>query len=609
MKRVTSQSFFFVSTTDMSSEEEVQSLVDWAKSNGAYINDKLSFKNVKDRGVCCIIEESLTNEDKKSLIKIPEDLIISPVYCESFAEKYLPNIQINSSNINNIYLLLLSHLKFGKDDTILQSGLNLNSKFEKYINYLPNNGKLTGNPYFWNLEEKELLDGTDAHIFMKRNFLKLLNDWKQLVSNLSINDYPLLKDELLEFEAFKMGPVGGVSVDYLLNIKEISWTSFTGYLWANSIVQSRAFPYILFNKSDNFKNIYKECGFLLPIVDLLNNHDENKSQCKWTIENNIFEFNSLDDLNSLKKGMELFNNYGTKSNLEFLLNYGFCIKNNDADSTTLTLKVDNSVVEGAKKYGVILPKDSSEEGINFTLTRKDLLPNNLIDFFSYLVKLRSEKKGFSLRMKLEGLTQLKAIIKTKLKSFKKIDVVIGGKITEFNGKNIKFYRKTQKDIFQQSMEQIEKFEKNLLTKFQPFSFKSALQKDAKFLNSFLIIWGIGKYNQFVENNILDQAVLLWIMRIANKDVYSIEDKLNFPDFIYNEFEKVKSTVTVDNEDIAEYLPLYESLFPSLCQRVPDIYDRGIWTLNYLIYASVVADRLTYKRETNSEVFFIDPSKK
>lgn len=112
----------------------------------------------------------------------------------------------------------------------------------------------------------------------------------------------------------------------------------------------------------------------------------------------------------------------------------------------------------------------------------------------------------------------------------------------------------------------------------------------------------------IEKGILDHAVLLWIMRIANRDVYKdIPDKSIFPNFIYDEFQKVKNNTTIDNEDITEYLPMYQSLFPALCEKIPIVYNHGDWTLNNLIYAGTVADRLTYKRENNGEVFFIDPS--
>lgn len=586
------------------SVEQVQNLLNWAKSNGAEINEKLSFQGSKDHGISCIINESLNEDEKPSLIKVPHDIIISPELADKFASQYL-NTTTND-NINQNLIFLLSKLKFDKSSPVMIDNENINEKFQAYIDYLPKDGKSTANPYFWTLEEKELLDGTDAFIFMKRNFLKNLEDWKKIVSNLDVSQYPQLKDELLEYEAFKMGPVGGVSVNYLLNIKEISWTSFTAYLWSNCIIRSRAFPYILFSKS-NTK--YKNSAFLLPIVDLLNSEDENKSKCRWTInENNQFVFNTLDDLSKLSKGNELYNNYGDKSNVEFLLNYGFCLKGNTNESTSLTLKLDPSVIEGARKYGVVLPIDSTDESINFELKRNQELSKNLINFFAYLVKLSSEKKGFTLRMKLEGLTQLKAIIKTKLKTLRQVDVVKSDVVSDANAKTIKAYRKSQKDIFQQCLEQIEKLEKQYLNDFKPFSFKKALTNDTRFFNSFLLVFGTRTYNDLVEKGLVDHAVLLWIMRIANRDAYTdITDKSIWPAFIFNEFQKVKNSIEIDNDDIAEYLPMYQSLFPALCQKIPAVFDRGNWTLNHLIYAATVADRLTYKRETNGEVFFIDPA--
>lgn len=588
--------------------EKLQALLEWARSNGLYVNEKLTFKDTAEHGTSCIIAQPLEEQDKTGLIKVPKELLITPILADAFASEYLKGVNTSTSkNANSNLLFLLAKLKFDKTNrTVFQeSNVDLSEQFKPYLDYLPDTGKALGNPYFWTMEEKEMLDGTDAYTFMKRDFLKDLEDWKKIVLQMDIAEHPQLKDELLEYEAFKMGPVGGVAVDYLLNIKEVSWTSFTAYLWASCVVSSRAFPYILFDQSSQ----YKSQAFLLPIVDLLNSADDNQSKCRWTIEDNQFVFSTLDDLSKLRKNCELYNNYGDKSNLSFLLHYGFCLKNNDNESTTLTLKLDPSVIEGAKNYGVIIPKDSTEEVINFELRKNSPLSKDLINFFAYLVKLRSEKTGFTVRMKLEGSTQLRSIIKTKLKTLKKVDVVMSENVSEVNAKNIKLYRKSQKDIFQKYLEQIEQFEKQLLTEFKPFSFKKALQADKAFFNSFLLVFGTRTYNDLIEKGILDHAVLLWIMRIANKNIYTdIPDTSIFPEFIYNEFEKVKNSTEIDSEDIAEYLPMYQSLFPALCEKIPIVYNHGDWTLNNLIYAGTVADRLTYKRETNGEVFFIDPSR-
>lgn len=585
--------------------EKLNNLLDWAKSNGSYINENLSFENVKDHGISCIINDSLTEEDiSKGLIKIPQKLMLLPDQSIEFFQNEFPDVENKTYNKDIEMIFLLSKLKFDKKDETIVNGENLNKKFKPYIDYLPDNGIETGNPIFWNMEEKDLLDGTDAHIFMKRNFLKDLEDWKSIVSQLDIAKYPLLKDELLEYEAFKMGPNGGVAVNYLLNIKEISWTSFTAYLWSNCIIKSRAFPFVMFDKENN-------CAFLLPIVDLLNTDDEQKSRCKWETEtidddDKYFVFKTLDPLEKLNKKCELYNNYGDKSNGEYLLNYGFCLKGNKFDSTTLSLKVDSSVIEGAKAYGVKIPKDSTLDSVNFVINKNSQLSKDLLNFFSYLVKLRSEKKGFTSRMKLEGLSQLKAIIKTKLKTIKQLDVTPSEKVTISHAKTIKIYRKSQKEIFQESLENIEKLEKKLILHVKPLSFKKAMANDKTFFNAFLLVFGTRTYNDLIEKGILDHAVLLWIMRIANKEVYPLEEQSNFPSFILKEFENVKKTVVIDNDDINEYLPLYETLFPSLCKKIPAVFDRGNWTLNHLIFAATVADRLTYKRETNGEVFFIGP---
>lgn len=582
------------------SETNLKELIRWADENGVFIHEKLGFEYRIGHGVSCIIKKPILDSERRGLIKVPKRLIISPEIADDFAVKYLQGMAIDTEDINRNLIFFLAKMKF---DELSQDYIH----FKPYIDYLPQDGKSTGNPYFWTMEEKELLEGTDAAIFMKRNFLRDLENWKASVSQLDVNEHPQLKDELLEYEAFKMGPVGGVAVDYLLNKKKISWTSFTAYLWAKCIISSRAFPYLLW-VGENSK--YKNHAFMLPIVDLLNSEDCNNSKCSWTVENGCFVFTTLDDVDKLEEGSELYNNYGDKSNVEFLLNYGFCMKDNTKDITTLTLKIDAAVIKGAKDYGVSIPEDSTEDSVNYVLKRDQPIPPNLINLFAYLVKLKSERKGFTLRMKLEGLAQLKAIIKTKLRTIKSVTVIESSSVSPVNAKTIKTYRKSQKDIFQKTLDDIEKLEKNLLTKFKPFSFKKALTQDTRFMNAFLVVFGTRTYNDLLEKELIDHAVLLWIMRIANKDSYNLEelpDASVLPQFVYQEFERVKKSVVVDNDDIAEYLPMYETLFPALCEKVPSVFGRGNWTLNYLIYAATVSDRLTYKRESSGEVFFIKPT--
>ncbi|CAI8508455.1 unnamed protein product [Pichia kudriavzevii] len=193
--------------------ENVDRLVQWARSKGCYINEKLSFEYSNNHGISCIIKESLSEDDKKGLIRVPKSLIISPELADSFAKDYLSEVQTSSPEINTNLIFLLAKLKFDSSGKTIVENTNLHTEYQPYIDYLPNDGKSTGNPYFWTMEEKELLDGTDAHVLMKRNFLKDLENWKVVASQLDVAKHPQLKDELLEYEAFKMGPLGGVSVD------------------------------------------------------------------------------------------------------------------------------------------------------------------------------------------------------------------------------------------------------------------------------------------------------------------------------------------------------------------------------------------------------------
>lgn len=570
--------------------QKIADLTAWALKNGVTIDENVDFISGDTSGAFAQVKGDILGPN---IINVPRSLTITPEYGQTvFSE-----LNDDDDNVNGKLQLLLAKLKFDKCETIT-GDLNLSSKFKSYIDFLPCNGVETKSPYFWTMQEKDLLDGTDAHIFMKRRFLQSLKEWKKFASKLYELDpksYPQLKDELLEYEAFKMGPVGGVAVNYLLNIKPISWTSFTAYLWSSAIFTSRAFPYILFDQSAN-----KNSAFLLPIVDLLNH--ENGAKVRWTIENDCFVFNSLVPLTP---GMKLNNNYGDKSNLELLLGYGFVVNHNEYETATLTLQVDESVVNGAVNYGIELPSDSTSNGINFVLSKKEPLPESILKFFGYLSKLSSEKKGTSVRMRLEGLSQLRAIIQTKLNSLKKLEVIAGPEISQERAAVIKQYRNTQKGIFQQSIEQADKVEKSLLKTYKPFSFKTVMKHDTRFFNGLFLTFGLRAYEDIVENNMLDHYILLWIMRIANKDKVSKEDQVNFPQFIYDTFMDVKKTTKVDDDDVTEYLPLYESLFPSLCQKIPEVFGDGEWTLNNLIFAGTVSDRLVYKRLVNNEVFFVE----
>ena len=72
----------------------------------------------------------------------------------------------------------------------------------------------------------------------------------------------------------------------------------------------------------------KRADALVPFADMIN-HCVNK-QTVWSYSNERKGF-IMEAIQNVKKGVEIFDSYGKKSNSRFLLNYGFVIDDNDSD--------------------------------------------------------------------------------------------------------------------------------------------------------------------------------------------------------------------------------------------------------------------------------------
>jgi hypothetical protein len=67
---------------------------------------------------------------------------------------------------------------------------------------------------------------------------------------------------------------------------------------------------------------------MIPTIEILNHQYGSKIEYFTNIQENRF---SLKSKKKIKKGEQVFNNYGGKSNDSFLLGYGFVIPNNSED--------------------------------------------------------------------------------------------------------------------------------------------------------------------------------------------------------------------------------------------------------------------------------------
>ena len=73
---------------------------------------------------------------------------------------------------------------------------------------------------------------------------------------------------------------------------------------------------------------------LAPFADLLNH--KRPRQTQWYYDDNLQSF-VIEATENIKEGSEVFDSYGRKTNVRFLLNYGFCLDDNDTSEYLLSV--------------------------------------------------------------------------------------------------------------------------------------------------------------------------------------------------------------------------------------------------------------------------------
>lgn len=566
------------------SGSKLDSFIKWATENGVKIDENIDFEFSEKNGYSAVIKDigkfKSTCATKKPLITVPQSLFIDPsASVRYFYEYYKREIKSLNKNVENLdeklFYLYVAKLKFDSHDS---------DAFKPYFDILPR--CIYGIPYYYSKAEIDLLKGSDAGIFLKRNLGKLLTEWQELMIFMAKFEDSIKVNKTNEFvESFSVeNPELTIADDH----SQVVWHLFRAYVWAVTIVTSRAFPYIIVSPEIN-------SAFLLPVVDLLNH--ENAAKVSWNFSESEFMFrSSYSDIN--EKSVELFNNYGDKANIDLLFAYGFAIENNEFDKTTISLRITESQLINAQSITNSL-KDAvliNKEAINFELTKKNALPTQLVDFFASLVQLSSEKGQYTLRMKLEGLTQLKRIVESKISIFKNVKYV---GINNQHGvlTTIKSYNNGQRKLFQTALEEINKLEKSLIKKYKPVSFKTVIKQDKQFMNALLLTFGVTNYQDLVDKNIVDQVFMLWVLRTYNTGNV---------DFVKKQFDEVKNSIVVTKEDVLEYKDLYNFLFPNLMKKLPEVFKENMdWSAKLFIVAGTVADRIAYTRDTSKELLILE----
>ena len=168
-----------------------------------------------------------------------------------------------------------------------------NAKYKYYFDLFPKD--FINFPVFYKKEELEYLKGSPflSQILEKKKDMK--------------NDYNKLCNYLSDYNQFK----------------------YKKFKEARVLISSRIFG-ITINE--------KKTDVLAPFADLLNH--KRPRQTQWYFDDNLDSF-VIQAIENIKQGDEIFDSYGKKTNARFLLNYGFCLEDNDTSEYLLTVEFND----------------------------------------------------------------------------------------------------------------------------------------------------------------------------------------------------------------------------------------------------------------------------
>jgi hypothetical protein len=248
---------------------------------------------------------------------------------------------------------------------------NENSDFYVYLKSLP---KEFNDPLWWNMDDLKDIERSTLYLSIVKRRQELEEAW-----NIGIEVIKQHKEVL-----------GNSKVEQFL---------FSEFLWAHSAFTSRAFPSKLAGVDG--------CGILLPGLDIMN-HKYGVS-ISWILKENRIVFEAGPNY-QVKANEEVFNNYGAKSNGEWLMGYGFSVLDNNHD------------------YVPIVPKTGEDKEEHIYYVRRDHVPMELISEFRELHAAPFEryftndfKEAISLENESYVVNNLRTLFKGKLSYLLKCD--------------------------------------------------------------------------------------------------------------------------------------------------------------------------------------------
>ncbi|KEI38998.1 uncharacterized protein L969DRAFT_88387 [Mixia osmundae IAM 14324] len=173
---------------------------------------------------------------------------------------------------------------------------------------------------------------------------------------------------------------------------EETWPSA---LWAATILSSRAFPSHLIDGNEQAST-----PVLFPGVDAFNHQQARK--VTWQTSSASGRFNLVQD-EPTAAGQQVFNNYGPKSNEEFLLGYGFIIPNNPDDHMVLKLappRLAPGHAEPKRSLESVLQACQLTE-LRHLVRRDGVIPDALLAQVRLMISLHDAEDGRTLEGRLQ----------------------------------------------------------------------------------------------------------------------------------------------------------------------------------------------------------------
>lgn len=595
----------------------ISALEDWVKGQNGTWTPNVKFMQISPHNIGAVYaaqpEESANSPVS---IQIPTNAIIKLSDAVKGLGSEFGEICRKTRNVNCVTKLFLARER--------SPGFLGKSHFKQYIELLPD-VKEINSPYVWSPEDKQRLAGTNLGSSLRGNIAELVEEWWLIISllpeSLAKPDSHFLNMKFYyEHKFYKEEDLH----EYVSSVDHENWTSFANYLWASMIMKSRSFPSYLLKEClasvNELDLLQEDVAMLIPMVDLLNHNPAAK--VSWGGRDGLFVLETQDQYES---GDQVFNNYGQKGNEELLLAYGFCIENNPADSVALRIKVPAELLPELEKNGVQLPSisdyttsvarkedqtvgggnESHEDGLLFFIS-KDRVPDNLIEVFQWLVKSKWEGEKLTLRMKLSGLNHLRQALESK-RSLINVENAAGSE----NEVNLKIYLKGQKKLLDAGVKKIKHLEKELLAleKSKLLSLKSVYKRDVKFAQSLLVTMGVTSYSDILDEQLLDQVWLLYLIRCYNRKEFiktpEDEEENYLPQWIADCFEKMDKEIDIPAAEVLQFRELYQNLILPMNQAVPEIYNVGSWTVRELIVSTKVLDTISFVRGKEQECILVN----